>query len=48
MGKMKVILPDELEEKFRQEVGKRFGAKKGNLTKAFIEAVQLWIKEAPE
>ena len=43
MGKMTAILPDELEERFRQEVGKRFGAKKGTITKAFIEAVELWI-----
>ena len=42
---MNVILPDELEEKFRQEVGKRFGAKKGTITKAFIEAIELWIKK---
>jgi len=30
---------------FRQEVGKRFGAKRGNITKAFIEAIELWITQ---
>ena len=43
MGKMSVVIPDKLEERFRQEVGKRFGAKRGTITKAFIEAIELWI-----
>lgn len=44
MGQMHIVLPDELEKKFRMEVGRRFGAKKGNLTKAIIEAIELWIR----
>ena len=43
MGRINIVLPDELEEKLRMEVGKRMGAKKGNLTDAFIEAIELWI-----
>ena len=43
MGNIKVILPDDLEEKFREEVFKSKGMKKGNLTLAIEEAVNMWI-----
>ena len=43
MGAIKVILSDDLEEKFRTEVFKSKGMKKGNLTLAIEEAVNLWI-----
>jgi len=43
MGSIKIILSDELEKKFREEVFKRFGMKKGNITKAIKEAVILWL-----
>ena len=45
MGRMDIILPDKLEARFREEVFKRFGMKKGNLTKAVQEAVKQWIEE---
>lgn len=45
MGRMDIILPDNLETQFRQEVFKRFGMKKGNLTKAIQEAIKQWIQE---
>lgn len=43
MGNIKVILPDELEQKFREEVFKSKGMKKGNITLAIEEAVRIWI-----
>ena len=43
MGAIKVILSDDLEEKFRNEVFKSKGMKKGNLTLAIEEAVSAWI-----
>ena len=43
MRRINVYLPDELDEKFRKEVGRRFGAKKGVIRKALIEAIELWI-----
>jgi len=43
MGSIKVILPDELEEEFREEVFKSKGMKKGNLTIAIGEAIRAWI-----
>lgn len=44
MGNIKVILPDELEKEFREEVFKQMGMKKGNLTLAIEEAVKNWIE----
>jgi len=43
MGRIDVILPDELEKKFRTEVFKRKGMKKGNITEAIEEAMILWV-----
>jgi len=44
MGRIDVILPEELEEKLRQEVYIRKGLKRGNLTESLKEAVVLWIE----
>ena len=44
MGRLNIYLPNNVEEKFRMEVGRRFGAKKGSLGKAIVEAVELWIR----
>lgn len=44
MGNIKVILPDELEQKFREAVFKSKGMKKGNLTIAIEEAIKNWIE----
>ena len=43
MGKLNVIISDGLDEKFRLEIAKRLGMKKGNLTKAVEEAMEMWI-----
>ena len=43
MGKMSLILPDKLEKQFREAVFKRYGMKRGNLTKAIEEAIRDWI-----
>ncbi len=45
MGRMDIILPDDLEAQFRKAVFKRFGMRKGNLTKAVQEAIRQWIEE---
>ncbi len=44
MGAIKVILSNDLEEKFRNEVFKSKGMKKGNLTLAIEEAISMWIE----
>lgn len=43
MGKLNIKLKDTIDEKFRREVFRRKGMKKGNLTKAVEEAMILWI-----
>lgn len=45
MGRIDVILPDELENKLRMEVGRRMGAKRGALTNAIIEALEDWLSK---
>ncbi|HZC20367.1 MAG: hypothetical protein JO327_02545 [Nitrososphaeraceae archaeon] len=44
MGKLLVALDDELEKRFREAVFRRYGMKKGNLTNAISEAIDLWLK----
>ena len=44
MGRIDVILPDELEHKLRMEVGKRMGAKR-ECTEAIKESIDLWLKQ---
>ena len=43
--RMDFNLSKDLEEKFRKEVYKRKGMKKGNITEALEEAIQYWLKE---
>ena len=43
MGRIDIILPDELEHKLRMEAGKRLGAKRGAFTQAITESIELWL-----
>jgi len=43
MGRIDIILPDDLEQEFRMEVAKQLGMKRGNLTLAVQEAIRSWI-----
>lgn len=47
MGKTKIniSLDDKLEEKFRRAVYESKGMKKGNISQAFEEALEEWIKK---
>jgi len=45
MGKISISIPDKLEEKLRKRAMKRFGMKKGNLSRAVEEAIRLWLGE---
>jgi len=44
MGKISVSLPDELEEHVRRKAVKKFGLKKGYLSKAVTEALKDWLQ----
>ncbi|MEM3727791.1 MAG: hypothetical protein QXF75_01150 [Candidatus Bathyarchaeia archaeon] len=43
MGKLNVKIKNDVDVKFREEVFRRKGMKKGNLTEALEEAILLWI-----
>ena len=43
MGRIDVLLPDVLEKRLREEVFRRKGLRRGNLTEALQEAVTLWL-----
>jgi hypothetical protein len=43
MGRMDIILPDELEEDFRKAVAVKLGLKKGNVSIAVEEAIKEWL-----
>jgi len=45
MGKMNIVLKPETEEKFRRAVFEEKGMKKGNISLALEEAIELWIDE---
>lgn len=44
MGKLNLMISDELEERFRQAVAIHWGARKGVISKSLEEALELWIK----
>lgn len=44
MGRMQIVLSDDLEKAFRDEVFNRLGMKKGNMSLAIEEAIRLWIE----
>jgi hypothetical protein len=44
MGRIDVILPDDLEVKFRKKVFEKYGMKRGNITLAIQNAIEDWLK----
>jgi len=45
VGRLDVIIPDDLEKQFRMKVLDKFGAEKGALSKATAEAMRLWLRQ---
>ena len=45
MGKMNIVLDDERENKFRRAIFESKGMKKGNISEAIEEAIDLWIEK---
>ena len=48
MGKVTLVLDDELEQKFRKAIFESKGMKRGNIQAAIEEAVQCWIDKQKE
>ena len=44
MGRIDIVIKDDIEEKLRQEVFKSMGMKKGNMSIAVEEAIKMWIE----
>ena len=42
LGRISVDLPDELEKQLRLKTVERFGGKKGDLSRAVVDAVKTW------
>jgi hypothetical protein len=45
MGKLNLAISDELENHFREAVFKKYGMRKGNITKAIEDAISDWINK---
>jgi hypothetical protein len=45
MGRIGVALSDGLEKKLRFKTIERFGGRKGDLSRAVVEAVKTWIEK---
>jgi len=48
LGKVSVILPNELEEELRRRAAEVYGYKRGFITKAIIEAIVNWLERRRE
>jgi hypothetical protein len=46
LGKLYIVISDEIERRFRFEVVKRLGGKKGALSAAIEEALKDWLKKS--
>ena len=45
VGRILVTINDELEERFRRVVARVYGARKGAISKAIEEAIELWLEK---
>jgi len=43
--KRTVVIPEKLDKQFRAEVARRLGYEKGNISKAIVEAIKLWLNK---
>ncbi|WP_218778004.1 hypothetical protein [Thermococcus litoralis] len=45
VGKMTIVIDDDLEEEFRRLVALKYGTRKGVLGAAISEAIKTWIRK---
>jgi len=43
-ARLYLTIPEELDRRFREEIAKRLGMRKGNLQLAIEEAIELWLR----
>ena len=43
MGRLQVVLSDDVEEQLRKRAAEKFGLRKGSMSHAIEEAVQQWL-----
>lgn len=48
MGRIDINLPDDLENRLRMEAGRRLGARRGSLTDAIVDAIEIWLEKDKE
>ncbi len=44
MGRIDIVLSDEVEKELREAIVKELGMKKGNISIAIEEAIKMWIE----
>ncbi|MFZ0557580.1 MAG: ribbon-helix-helix domain-containing protein [Nitrososphaeraceae archaeon] len=44
MKKFNIVVSDDIEKRFRRAIAEYKGMKKGNISKAFEEAIELWLQ----
>lgn len=44
MGRINIEVPDKLEREFKARVIHKYGSKRGSLSRAVCEALELWLK----
>lgn len=45
MGKINLVVSDELETQFRKAIFNKYGMKRGNIQKAIEDAIKDWIQK---
>lgn len=45
MARLNLVIDDEIDKQFREEIQKRIGMKKGNIKIAMEEAMKDWVKK---
>ncbi|MDG6995282.1 MAG: hypothetical protein JRN52_05100 [Nitrososphaerota archaeon] len=48
MARLQIVLKDDTEQRLRETIFKTKGMKKGNISEAIEEAIELWIQEQIE
>jgi hypothetical protein len=47
LGRLYIVLSDQVERRLRLEIVKRLGGKKGDLSNAIEESIKMWLDRPP-